>query len=116
MVSIEPGPPAPPPAHHARPVRHRPQVKNASKHDVTRTQLEERNGLESQEKNKRPEALTLTGLCIHSAWDRIRGWAHTSSVLHPSETWAASHWSDCSQASMRALLRQPPHLNASFLS
>jgi hypothetical protein len=63
-------------------------MKNTSKHDVTYTQLEERIGLESQEKNKRPEALTLTGLCItlHET-----GYVVSPHLLYITETWAASH-------------------------
>jgi hypothetical protein len=67
-IRDDPGPLVPPPAHHARPARHQPQMKDASKHDVTHTQF--RGGLWiGQPRNKRRDHI---GLCIF-VLDRIRG-------------------------------------------
>ena len=89
--------------------RHQTQMKNASKHDATYTQsrtASRRNGLESQEKNLSLEAVTLTALCItpvgQDTWKSPHFLLHR---IHQEHGWL-SHWSDCSQSSMRALL--PP--------
>ncbi len=94
--------------------RHQTQMKNASKHDATHTRsrtASRRNGLENQEKNQSNPHRVVH----HSGGTGYVDEPTLPHASHPSGTWVASHWSDCSQASMRALL-PPTSSFQSFLS